>query len=417
MTRVEKTVFLSYRRTNVPWALAIAQNLTHNGFDVFLDYQGIATGDFEQVILENIRARAHFLILLTPSALECCDQPGDWFRREIEEALETRRNVVPLMLEGFAFHTQTIASKLTGKLEVLKRYNGMTVPAEYFDAAMTKLRDKFLNVSLEAVLHPASELAQQAAKVQQAAAAAAPPVQQRELTAQEWFERGFNADDPDEAIRCYTAALQLQPDYAKAYNNRGVAHANKSDHNEAINDYTEALRLQPDLVSAYINRGLAHDSKRDFDGAINDYTQALRLQPDLASVYTDRGLARAMQGDTTEAIADHTEALRLNPDYAAAYTNRGIARAMQGDLAGAIADYTEALRLEPDDAAAYTNWGLARATQGDLVGAIADYTEALQLNPDSTEVYFNRGCAFLAKGDMRAAQEDFDKAKLLKNQH
>ncbi len=46
--RVEKTVFLSYRRTNLPWALAIFQNLTNNGFDVFFDYEGIASGDFER---------------------------------------------------------------------------------------------------------------------------------------------------------------------------------------------------------------------------------------------------------------------------------------------------------------------------------------------------------------------------------
>jgi hypothetical protein len=36
MERIEKTVFLSYRRTNVPWALAIFQNLTQHGYDVFL---------------------------------------------------------------------------------------------------------------------------------------------------------------------------------------------------------------------------------------------------------------------------------------------------------------------------------------------------------------------------------------------
>jgi len=70
MERVEKTVFFSYRRTNIPWALAIFQNLTQNGYDVFMDYGGIASGDFERVILGNITARAHFLVLLTPSVLE-----------------------------------------------------------------------------------------------------------------------------------------------------------------------------------------------------------------------------------------------------------------------------------------------------------------------------------------------------------
>ncbi len=50
MGRIEKTIFLSYRRTNVPWAIAISQNLTHHGYDVFFDFNGIASGDFERVI-------------------------------------------------------------------------------------------------------------------------------------------------------------------------------------------------------------------------------------------------------------------------------------------------------------------------------------------------------------------------------
>src|SRR4051812_22688676 len=98
MGRIEKTVFLSYRRTDIPWALAIFKDLTHHGYDVFFDFNGIASGDFERVILENITARAHFLVLLTPSSLERCDDPADWLRREIESALANKRNVVPLMM-------------------------------------------------------------------------------------------------------------------------------------------------------------------------------------------------------------------------------------------------------------------------------------------------------------------------------
>jgi hypothetical protein len=116
MARIEKTVFVSYRRTNAAWALAIFQDLTQHGYDVFFDFQGIASGDFERVILENIRARAYFLVVLTPSALDRCGDPEDWLRREIETALETRRNIVPLMLEQFDFSTPSIANRLTGKL-------------------------------------------------------------------------------------------------------------------------------------------------------------------------------------------------------------------------------------------------------------------------------------------------------------
>ncbi len=73
--RIETTVFISYRRKAGPWAQSIFQDLTQHGYDAFFDFQGIASGGFEEIIAENIRARAHFLVLLTPSALERCSDP------------------------------------------------------------------------------------------------------------------------------------------------------------------------------------------------------------------------------------------------------------------------------------------------------------------------------------------------------
>jgi TIR domain len=179
MGRIEKTVSLSYRRTDISWALNIFQSLTQHGFDVFFDYTGIASGDFESVILENIRARAHFLVLLTPSALDRCDDPDDLFRREIEAALASQRNIVPIMLEGFSFDSHTIAKQLTGKLRVLKKYNGLNMPKDYFFEAMDRLRGRYLRVPLEEVLHPASTASRRAADEQKAAVEESLPISAR----------------------------------------------------------------------------------------------------------------------------------------------------------------------------------------------------------------------------------------------
>lgn len=127
--------------------------------------------------MQNIRARAHFLVLLTPSVLERCGEPGDWLRREIEIALDSRRNIVPLLLEDFDFSSPAIASQLTGKLSTLKHYNALRVPVDFFPEAMDRLRERFLNVPLDAVLHPASGVALQSARDHQAAAQAALAVQ------------------------------------------------------------------------------------------------------------------------------------------------------------------------------------------------------------------------------------------------
>jgi hypothetical protein len=91
------------------------------------------------------------------------------------------------MLESFDFDTPAIANQLTGKLATLKRYNALRVPVEFFMEAMDRLREKHLNLPLDAVLHPASRSAQQAARDEQAAAGATPAVQEKELMAQQWF--------------------------------------------------------------------------------------------------------------------------------------------------------------------------------------------------------------------------------------
>src|SRR5205085_1150556 len=152
----------------------------------------------------------------------------------------------------------------------------------YFLEAMGRLRDRYLNVPLSAVLHPASLSAQRAVTQQKAAAEAAPAVQEQELTAQQWFERGFAATDHDEQIHVYTEAIRLQPDYASAFNNRGIARKAKGDVEGAIKDYTEAIRLKPDYASAFNNRGNARYDKGDFEEAIKDCTEAIRLKPDYA---------------------------------------------------------------------------------------------------------------------------------------
>lgn len=170
MARIDKTVFISYRRADWSAATLVFQNLSQHGFDVFIDFDGLASGDFERAILENIRARAHFVVLLTPTALDRCDSPDDWLRREVEAAMAARRNVVPLLLDGFSFESDAARQHLQGSLAPLSRYNALSVPHGYFDDAMERLRSKYLAVTTDAVLHPPSEHAQRVAEQQQAAA-------------------------------------------------------------------------------------------------------------------------------------------------------------------------------------------------------------------------------------------------------
>jgi hypothetical protein len=182
MPRIEKTVFISYRRVDRWPALSIFKDLSQHGYDTFIDYDGIPSGDFESAIVDNIKARAHFIVVLTPTALEHCDDPSDWMRREIETALAAKRNIVPLLMDGFTLKAPLAVERLQGSLAPLRRYQALSVPKEslYFDTAMEQLRSKYLAVSVKTVLHPASQHAQQVAKEQHDAAVKASGVRGRD---------------------------------------------------------------------------------------------------------------------------------------------------------------------------------------------------------------------------------------------
>ncbi len=286
MGRIEKTIFISYRRANMPWALFIYQNLAMHGYDVFFDYQSIDSGNFERVILDNIRARAHFIIILTPSALERCKNPSDWLRREIETAIDENRNIIPLMAEGFDFASPLVKEALIGKLAVLSSYNGLLVPDGYALEAMDRLRERYLNVVLGDVALPALQAeAQKITETQKIAANEAALVQEEQLTAQTCFERGFVfqvAKNLDEAIRCYSEALRLDPNLYIAQNNLGVLFSYQKRYVEAEIALRKAIDLNPSDATTYHNLGvLLKDLNRTIEAEVA-FRKAIELNPSVA---------------------------------------------------------------------------------------------------------------------------------------
>ena len=153
MTDAEKTVFISYRREVSKYAARLVfLDLREKGYDVFMDVENIFSGTFDTIILNQIAARAHFLIILAPGSLVRCANPDDWLRREIERAMELERNIVPVMFDDFNFGDEK--TYLEGELTELPRYSGLPVYYEYFDAAMDRLRTRFLKKSTYADITP-----------------------------------------------------------------------------------------------------------------------------------------------------------------------------------------------------------------------------------------------------------------------
>jgi tetratricopeptide (TPR) repeat protein len=308
------SVFVSYRRSSSKFiARSIFEDLRHNGYNVFMDVESIDSGEFEKIILNQIAARAHFLIILTPGSLERCVEPNDWLRREIEHAISLRRNVVPILVDNFRFEDNR--KYLVGNLMQLESLNGLPLYHEYFEEGMNKLRNRFLKQPVYGILTPAPSEEQ--------------PIVQRKIN------KVVNEPQPSED--------DLN---AEGYLERGNLSFYKDDFNTAIASYNRAIELKPDLVPAYLNRGVANHEKGEFDKAIIDFSRAIELDPRDPQAYTRRGLVYEQQNELRKAYKDYSRAILLDPSYARPYYYRGNVRRYGRDVEGAIDDYQRYIALD-----------------------------------------------------------------------
>ena len=93
-----------------------------------------------------------------------------------------------------------------------------------------------------------------------------------------------------------------------------MTYADVGDFDAAIRDYNDTIELSPEDADAYYNRGNAYLAKDNFDAAIRDYNDTIELSPEDADAYNNRGVAYADIGDLDAAIRDYNDAIALNPE-------------------------------------------------------------------------------------------------------
>lgn len=81
----------------------------------------------------------------------------------------------------------------------------------------------------------------------------------------------------DEAIKKFTKAIELMPNFAKAYSFRGSAKFDKGDLNGAFDDYSKAIEIDPTFAEPYDYRGRIRMIWSDVEGACDDFRKAFVL--------------------------------------------------------------------------------------------------------------------------------------------
>lgn len=141
MNNKKYDVFISYRRDGgESTAKMLRDQLVSLNYRVFFDVESLRSGDFNVALFSVIEECRDFLLVLSPGALDRCENENDWVRLEIEHALGNNLNVVPIMLRRFTF-----PEKLPQSIEPIRYKNGLEANYQFFDAFIQRLQSFLLS--------------------------------------------------------------------------------------------------------------------------------------------------------------------------------------------------------------------------------------------------------------------------------
>ncbi len=153
-----------------------------------------------------------------------------------------------------------------------------------------------------------------------------------EKNSEYYFNNGKEAWENNkfkDAKKYFEKAIELNPNYASAYNNLGVLLSNYyfKGYETSKKYFEKAIELNPIDASAYNNLGilLSNNYFRKYEASKKYFEKAIELNPIDANAYNNLGALLNDYFKEYEASKKYFEkAIELNPNYANAYNNLGI---------------------------------------------------------------------------------------------
>ncbi len=219
------------------------------------------------------------------------------------------------------------------------------------------------------------------------------------------------------AAECFSAALQIHPNYADLHFHLASAQRYSGHLEAALNSLNSAISINPRFARAHLSRGVVQYELKEYASSLHSIHQAVELEPGFQceamaqfNAHNDAGEhERALRqlelvchteiddilfhyklGDDlyrralySEAVQEYQKALTLNPEYADIRNHMGMAFQVQGLLNEAIAEFEHALAINPRFSEAMVNLGTAYQENGDVAQAAQMYSRVLAIEPDN----------------------------------
>jgi len=220
----------------------------------------------------------------------------------------------------------------------------------------------------------------------------------KEIKRDRFYNRGNRAlekQEYHEAIRFYDEALSIDPAYAKAWNNKGVALSKLNQFKDAIISLDNAIIQDPDLVSAYFNRADSYIRIGNYNMALNDLEIVELYLPDTSTVHFLKGECYYYQKKYEKGIQSFLNALKDDEYNEEILINLAIIYMDTDQLSEAEALLKEASIMNIDNPDIYNVWSMLSYKREEFDEALKYIDRALAVYPENAFYLNNKGYILL----------------------
>ena len=222
----------------------------------------------------------------------------------------------------------------------------------------------------------------------------------------------FSSLDPEKAAEYFGKAIQIDPEFAAAYNGLGSAYFLSGKLNEGLKALTKAMEFSghaSEKDRLFIEQSYAWWVENDFKKSKTIVEEIVKKYPDDKQGHFHLGYALEQQGRFADAVREYQEVLRLDPNSGPAFNWLGLAYAESGEFEKAVEALKKHIALTPGEPNPWDSLGLAYVKMGKVDEAIASYKEAIKIKPDFDISIMALSYLYAFKEDYTAALDSIDR--------
>ena len=232
-----------------------------------------------------------------------------------------------------------------------------------------------------------------------------------------FFNRGIDAHNLNIALRCFAKAIQIDPNYARAYAAMAGCHAQllyygdpDSTPDLIFANSARALEIDPNLADAHAAHGWAKHIVGRQSEAVIEFERALSLDPNSLEAHYYYGRERISQGNFKKAVELLQRAISLNPDdyrlflfLRMSYVSLGWKHEATYAARMGILRVEQELKSHPDNSAALCSGSVMLAELGETDRALSLANRAEIFAGDDVAIQYNLGCCYAKLGQLERA--------------